>query len=80
MATRKHVIKVFFPCNTEGGFSETMWVLVDDEVLRLYEDDAEGMVCSGTLDNDSYCNPALRHGKEVKFIMCGEKTPEAIYN
>lgn len=77
---RANDIKVFFPCKVEGGFSEKMWVLVDDEVKRLYDEDAEGMVCSGTLDNDSFCNPALRHGTEVQFRMCGEKVPEAIYN
>jgi hypothetical protein len=78
MARNNH-IKVFFPCNTEDGFSEKMWVLVDDDVKNLYDTDAEGMVCSGTLDNDSYCNPDLTHGKEVKFRMCGEMVPEAIY-
>ncbi len=79
MAKREHDIKVFFPCKVEGGFSEKMWVLVDDEVKRLYDEDAEGMVCSGTLNNDSFCDPDLRHGNEVRFRMCGEMVPEAVY-
>lgn len=76
---RVHEIKVYFPVNTKDGFNETLWVLVDDGVKNLYDNDAEGMVCSGTLDNDSFCNPDLRHGTEVRFKMRGELIPEAIY-
>lgn len=75
---RTNEIKVYFPA-VGDGFSESMWVLVDDDVYELYWNDAEGMVCSGTLDNDSYCNSSLVHGTEVQFRMCGKMTPEAIY-
>ena len=77
---RNNYIKVFFPVSTENGFNEKMFVLVDDEVKELYDTDAEGMICHGTLDNDSFCNPALKHGTEVKFRMCGQLVPEAIYD
>lgn len=76
---RTNYIKVFFPCKVEGGFNESMWVLVDDDVKMLYDTDAEGMVCSGTLDNNSFYDPDLRHGKDVQFRMCGERIPEAVY-
>ena len=76
---RNNYIKVFFPCRTEEGMNESMWVLVDDEVKTLYDTDAEGMVCSGTLDNDSFSDPELTHGKEVSFRMCGALIPEAVY-
>lgn len=76
---RNNHIKVFFPCNIEGGMNEKMFVLVDDKVKNLYDTDAKGMVCSGTLDNDSFFDPKLVHGTEVQFRMCGELVPEAIY-
>ena len=77
---RNNYIKVYFPVNTKDGFNEKMFVLVDDKVKELYDTDAEGMICYGTLDNDSFCNPDLKHGTEVKFRMCGKLVPEAIYS
>ena len=77
---RKHDIKVNFPETKEdfiGGYGEGMFVLVDDEVKKLYDGNADDVNCWGTLDSDSFFNPELVHGKEVRFQLRGEYRPVA---
>lgn len=77
----KHV-KVNFPRTQEEfeqGCGEGMWVSVDDEThARVMDDDCEGEVFEGTLDNDSIERLALKHGAQVRFVTRGPSRPVAL--
>lgn len=71
-------IKVNIPETEEGfeeGFGEGVWVIVDEDVRRLYDEDDEGTICEGILDNDSISYPGLLHGEKIPFVTRGERRP-----
>lgn len=71
-------IKVNIPANEEGfreGFGEGVFVIVDEEVRKLYDEDDKGTICEGILDNDCLYYPELKHGARIPFEMRGDKRP-----
>ena len=59
----------------EGGNGEGVWVLVDPETKRAYDEDDSGEGYIGILDNDSYYYPGLYAGELIPFEMRGECRP-----
>ncbi len=71
-------IKVNIPADEEGfreGFGEGVFVIVDEEVRKLYDEDDKGTICEGILDNDCLYYPELKHGVRIPFEMRGDKRP-----
>jgi len=71
-------IKVNFPDNKKDlttGNGEGMFVEVDDATAAKYDEDFSGGDFIGTLGNDSWYDPTLKHGAEVHFTMRGEHRP-----
>ena len=73
-------IKVNIPENIgdyKSGNGEGCWVIVDDDVKRAYDNDENGTVYEGILDNDCWCYPELLHGIRIQFEMRGKFRPVA---
>lgn len=82
MKERTEYIKVNLPASEKDfldGNGEGCFVLVDKPTKALWENDENiGNVCHGTLDNDSWYYPEMKHGTEIKFELRGDKRPVAI--
>lgn len=76
-------IKVNLPASQEAyrnGNGEGVWVLVEENVKKAYDNDEGGTCYEGVLDNDSVYYPALKHGVTIPFEMRGENRPVTPYN
>ena len=76
-------IKVNIPSSEEGfreGFGEGVFVIVDEDVRKLYDEDDEGTICEGILDNDCLYYPELKHGVIIPFEMRGDKRPVVLFS
>ena len=74
-------IKVNFPiCEKDfySGNGEGMWVIVDDNVKKKYDNDDKGGSYTGILDNDSMYYPKLKVGAKVTFELRGKNRPVAL--
>ena len=75
-------IKINLPQTEEdylAGNGEGVWMLVDSETKKAYDEDAKGGRYVGILDNDSLYFPNLVHGKLIPFEMRGQDRPVAIF-
>lgn len=71
-------IKINLPANEEAyqsGNGEGVWVLVEEDAKKAYDNDESGSIYSGILDNDSVYFPELKHGATIPVEMRGEKRP-----
>lgn len=77
-------IKVLLPINDEdfkqGGGLEAVWVKVAKEVKAAYENDEDGTVYEGILDNDCIIYPGLNHGVLIPFEMRKDTKPVALWS
>ena len=75
-------IKINLPTTEDEsrtGNGEGVFVLVDDDVKRAYDNDEEGTEYRGILDNDSWSYPGLIHGEEIPIEMRGSSRPVVPY-
>ena len=75
-------IKANLPANEESyktGNGEGVFVLVDDQTKKAYDDDKTGSGYSGILDNDSLYFKGLKHGEVIPLEMRGELRPVVPY-
>lgn len=78
MIDDRKFIKVNIPMDDfsfEMGNGEGVWVIVDEDVRKLYDEDDKGTICEGILDNDCVYYPELKHGAKIPFEMRGDKRP-----
>lgn len=76
-------IKVNIPQDEDSfreGYGEGVFVIVTEDVYKLYKDDNEGTICEGILDNDSFYFSNMKHGVNFPFEMRGEKRPVVLYS
>lgn len=81
MDASKRYIKVNLPLDKESferGNGEGVFVIVDDETKKMYDENASGGRHSGVLDNDSVYYPSLRCGTVIYFEFRGENRPVAL--
>lgn len=79
----KYFIKVNIPMNEyafDDGFGEGVFVIVDEDVRKLYLDDDHGSICEGILDNDCIYYPEMVPGTRIPFEMRGEKRPVVLWS
>lgn len=62
------------------GNGEGVWVLVDPETKKAYDQDLTGKGYIGILDNDSCYYPGLNAGELLPFEMRGEFRPVADFH
>ncbi len=63
-----------------SGNGEGVWVLVDPETKKAYDQDITGKGYIGILDNDSCYYPGLNAGELLPFEMRGEYRPVADFH
>mgnify|MGYP006900619147 CR=1 FL=1 len=78
----KKYIKVNIPLTEMdylAGNGEGVWVEVDEETRRAYDENVEGKGFRGILSNDSVYYPGLMCGQVIPFEMRGENRPVVDY-
>lgn len=78
----EHYIVVNLPSSEEdylSGNGEGVWVEVDDDTIRDYDNDMRGYFYHGVLANDSLYYPGLSCGMTLPFEMRGVRRPVASY-
>jgi hypothetical protein len=76
-------IRVNLPSDKEhfiSGNGEGVFVRVEEDVERLYNEDYDGGFFKGTLGNDSCYYPALKNGDTIIFTMRGDKRSVCLYD
>ena len=82
MQEYKNYIKVNLPDTSEketSGNGEGVFILVNDETKKDHDNDKEGGLYFGILDNDSIYFSNILHGAIIPFTMKGNKRPVASY-
>lgn len=83
MSERTEYIKANIPNTMDkfiSGNGEGVWVLVDKETKRAYDEDASGGVYYGTLDNDCLYWNGLNAGEVIPFEMRGNFRPVVLFD
>ena len=73
-----YYVKVNLPSNQESyisGNGEGVWVKVDEQTCRDYDNDGRGRFYHGELANDSIYYPGLMCGMTIPFEMRGKNRP-----
>ena len=76
--SNKDYIKVNLPSSEKdyiSGNGEGVWVKVEKGVWLMHDNDSDGAICEGILDNDSWYFPWLKAGTKIKFETRGEYRP-----
>lgn len=63
----------------QGG-GEGVFILVDAETKKAYDNDESGTMYEGIIDNDSWYYPGLTHGAKIPIEMRGTMRPVVPFN